>query len=164
MREMKTSKAISLIERFKELCKSRGWRTSESDDWIAVGDEIHNFLITRYVHPSSFRAIAASRKCIVREGPVYRVVDATFSAWLFSENPQQEIFQIFFEKPELSKRIAIYNLSPLLEGEKLCIKLNRTGSLVFEEFERFIKRQFKVHLKEYPTDWHKPESITATVK
>ncbi|MBS7659656.1 MAG: hypothetical protein QXR17_01575 [Candidatus Bathyarchaeia archaeon] len=164
MREMKTFKAISLIERFKKVCKSYGWKTSESEDWIAVGDEFHSFLITRCIHPSSFRAIVANRKCIVREGPTYRVVDAAYSAWLFSESPQLEIYQVIFEKPELSKKVAIYNLSPLFEGEKLCIKLNRTDSLVFEEFERFIKREFKVRLRGYSINRHKPESVTATVK
>ncbi|MDH5747516.1 MAG: hypothetical protein OEZ21_11295, partial [Candidatus Bathyarchaeota archaeon] len=52
-----------------------------------------------------------------------------------------------FENPDFSKRIALYNLSPVLEGKNLGFKLNYTGSPVFEEFEKFLRKELKVELK-----------------
>jgi len=49
---MKTSKAWDILRKFKELCKFRGWKTSENEDWVEVGNEYHSFLLTRNIHPS----------------------------------------------------------------------------------------------------------------
>ncbi len=50
------------------------------------------------------------------------------------------------ENPELSKRTAIYDLSRAYSGKPLCLKLNETDSIVFREFERFLKEMWGVEL------------------
>lgn len=144
---MKMTKIWEILEKFKGLCMDRGWKTSESEDWIEINDKYHNFLWAKDVHPSSFKKIASNRKCVVREGLSYRVVDASYTAWLFSETPSEVLVKTVFESPDFSGRIALYDVSPLLEGKSLCIKLNHTDSLVFQEFERFLRDQLKVKLK-----------------
>jgi len=144
---MKMPKICEIVERFKDLCRSHGWKSSEKDDWIEIKNEYHNFLWTRNINPSSFKRIAANRKCVVREGLSYRVVEASYTAWLLSEAPSKTLVEAIFENPDFSKRIALYNLSPVLEGKNLGFKLNHTSSPVFEEFEEFLEKELKVELK-----------------
>jgi hypothetical protein len=140
-------KIWEILKKFKDLCKFRGWKTSESEDWIEIDDKYHNFLWTRAIHPSSFKSIVSNRRCVVREGLSYHVVEASYTAWLFSETPSETLVKTIFENPDFSKRIALYDLSPLLEGKNLCIKLNHTDSPVFQEFESFLKNELKAKLK-----------------
>ncbi|MDW8040327.1 MAG: hypothetical protein RMJ03_02745 [Nitrososphaerota archaeon] len=146
---MKVSKVWEILRRFKELCKLRGWRTTESEDWVETGNEYHIFLWARGIHPSSFKSIAANRKCVVREGLSYRVVEASYMAWLFSESPPENLVNVFLENPEFSKKIALYDLSPFAEGKNACFKLNYTDSPVFKEFERFLENALGVRIEEY---------------
>ncbi|MDH7607623.1 MAG: hypothetical protein QHH12_07705 [Candidatus Bathyarchaeota archaeon] len=146
---MKTSKVWEILKKFKELCRFRGWKTSESEDWVETDNKYHNFLLARNIHPSSFKSIAANRKCVVREGLSYRVVEASYMAWLFSETPPENLPNLFLENPEFSKRVALYDLSPLTEGKNTCVKLNYTDSPVFQEFEKFLEKNLGVKIEQY---------------
>jgi hypothetical protein len=159
---MKTPKVWDIMRKFKELCKFHGWKTSESEDWVEIGDQYHNFLLTRSIHPSSFKIIVTNRKCVVREGLFYRIVEAAYTAWLFSETPPENLVNMVFEDPDFSKRVAIYDLSPFLEGKNLCMRMNYTDSLVFREFESFLRRELGVKFKRYPIQSSKLESSTIT--
>lgn len=144
---MKMPRVWEILKKFKDLCNFHGWKTSESEDWIEFDDKYHNFLWTRDVHPSSFERIVSNKKCVVREGLSYRIVEASYTAWLFSEAPSEILVKTIFENPDFSRRIALYDLSPLLEGKNLCVKFNHTDSPVFQEFESFLKNELKVKLK-----------------
>jgi hypothetical protein len=144
---MKMPRVWEILKRFKDFCRFRGWKTSESEDWVEVGDEYHNFLWARNIHPSSFRRIVSSRKCVVREGLSYRVLDASYTAWLLSETPSEAMVKTVSDNPDFSRRIALYDLSPLLEGKNLCVKLNCTDSPVFHEFESFLRKELNIRLK-----------------
>ncbi|MCS7095950.1 MAG: hypothetical protein RMK50_02635 [Nitrososphaerota archaeon] len=124
-----------------------GWKTSDSEDWIKIDNEYHSFVLTRNVHPSSFKNIVNSMKCVVRDGPYYRVVEAKYTAWVFSEAPSRSLIDLVLEDIELSKRVAIYDLSPLMEGRRVCMKFNKTESCVFREFENYLRRELDVKLK-----------------
>jgi len=143
---MKLSRVREILKRFKDLCKLHGWKTSEKDDWVETKKGYHNFLSTRSIHPSSFKSIATNRKCVVREGLSYRVVEASYTAWLLSESPSEMLIRAISENPDFSKKIALYDLSPISEGKNLGFKLNHTDSLVFREFENFLKKEMKVKL------------------
>jgi hypothetical protein len=136
-----------ILKEFKNLCRGRGWKISEHEDWVEIDGEYHNFLWARDVHPSSFRKIAANRKCVVREGFGYRVVDASYTAWLFSKTPSETLVRTIFENPDISCSTALYDLGPLLEGKNMCVKLNHTESPVFQEFENFLRDELKIDLK-----------------
>ncbi|MEM3770586.1 MAG: hypothetical protein QXG76_05325 [Candidatus Bathyarchaeia archaeon] len=146
---MKTSKIWEILKKFKETCSFRGWKTSESEDWVEADHKYHNFLLTRNIHPSSFRNIAQNRKCVVREGLSYRVVEASYMAWIFSETPPESLLNFFLENPAFAKKVALYDLSPLTEGRSTCVKLNLTDSKVFQEFENFLEKEFRVKIEEY---------------
>jgi hypothetical protein len=144
---MKMPRVWEILNKFKDVCNFHGWRTSENEDWIKIDDEYHSFLCARDVHPSSFKRIVSNRKCIVREGLSYRIVEASYTAWLFSETPSEALVRTVFDNADFSGRIALYDLSLMLKGEKVCVKLNNTDSPVFQEFEHFLKDELKVKLK-----------------
>lgn len=136
-----------ILTRFKDLCKRRGWRTSESEDWIEVENSYHNFVWIRDVHPSSFKRIAKNNKCMVREGLTYRVIESSYTAWLFSKLPLETLARTVLENPDLSCRVALYDLSSFLDGRSTCSKLNCTDSPVFKEFEGFLESEFEIKLQ-----------------
>jgi hypothetical protein len=159
----KMSKVWEILKKFKCECERQGWKTSESEDWVRVGSEYHNFLWARDIHPSSFKRIALNRKCVVREASSYRVVEASYTAWLFSESPSEVFVKTVFENPDFYKQIALYDLSPLLKGKNLCLKFNYTDSLVFQEFENFLKNALNVKVKRIPTSKLTREGVVLEV-
>jgi hypothetical protein len=144
---MKMRRVWEILNSFKEACKRHGWKTCESEDWVETGEKYHNFLWARSVHLSSFKRLISNRKCVVPEGLSYHVVESSYVAWLFSQTPTRELVKTVFENPDLSCRIAIYDLSPLLDGKRSCARLNNTGSPVFQEFENFLGNELKVKIE-----------------
>lgn len=140
-------KVWELIRCFKNECKTQGYTASENEDWVHVGDEYHNFLWTRTIHPSSFTKIAKASKCAVKEGISYQVVDVAYTAWLFSQSPPEELFKTVMDNQNLSKKIAVYDLSGLHLSKPICIKLNLTESKIFKEFEDFLRTKWGVEFK-----------------
>lgn len=135
------SKIWEILRKFKHLCENRGWRTSENEDWVEIGDVYHNFLWARNVHFSSFKKITSDKKCVVRKGLGYHVAEATYTAWLLSEEPSKNIVKVVSDNPEFSNRIALYDMSEVTIGRNCCTKLNKTDSQVFREFERFLQTE-----------------------
>jgi len=136
-----------LIKRFKDECQSKGWKTSEHEDWVKAGNEYHNFLWIRMIHPSTFEKVATTHKCAIRERLSYQVVDVSYTAWLFPQTPPEELIQMIMRNRELSRKTAIYDLSWAYEGKPVCFKLNKTDSRVFREFERFMEEKLGVKVK-----------------
>jgi hypothetical protein len=144
---MVISRVSEILAKFKLFCMHLGWKTSESEDWVEMNDNYHNFLWARDVHPSSFRRIALDKKCVIREGTSYRVVEAAYTAWLFSQTPSEELARTICENPCLSKSIALYDLSQVTKGKDLCVRLNNTDSQVFQEFEKFLQSELNVRVE-----------------
>jgi len=157
---MKMPRVWEILKKFKDICRFRGWRTSESEDWIKIDDTYHNFVWARDIHPSSFKRIASNRKCVIQEALSYHVVEASYTAWLFSETPSAALVKTIFENPDFCETIALYDISPMFEGKNLCIKLNYTDSPVFQEFERFLKDELKVKVRSIPTPKSTRENYT----
>ena len=148
---MKMHRICEILGNFKSLCRRRGWSASESEDWVETDDLYHNFLWTRDIHPASFKRIVSDKKCVVREGSSYHIVQAAYTAWLFSETPPPDVVKIVRESPELCKKIALYDLSQIVQGRALCVKFNNTDSQVFQEFESFLENELKVRVKPVPS-------------
>ena len=141
-------KVWKLLERFKDQCQLKGWKTSEHEDWVKTGeDEYHNFLWIQRIHPSTFEKIASSHRFAIRKGVSYQVVDVSYTAWLFPQSPPENLSQTLKENPELSRRTAIYDLSLAYAGEPLCLNLNETDSKVFQEFEKFLQEKLGIKVK-----------------
>ena len=145
---LRIPKVWELLDRFKDQCQLKGWKISEHEDWVKTSeDEYHNFLWIQTVHPSTFEKIAANHKCAIRKGVSYQVVDVSYTAWLFPQSPPEKLMETVKENPELSRRTAIYDLSWAYSGKPLCLKLNKTDSMVFKEFEKFLEEELGVEVK-----------------
>jgi hypothetical protein len=94
------------------------------------------------------KEIALKHKCAIRKRTSYEIVDVAYIAWLLYETPSEELFQAFAEDPELSKRVALYDLSAVYSDEPTCLRLNQTDSKVFMEFEKFLERKWKIKFKQ----------------
>jgi hypothetical protein len=136
-----------LLKRFKHRCAAKGWEISESEDWVRKNGQYHNFLWTTSIHPSTFKRIAATRRCAINEGVSYRVVDVSYTAWLLSQAPTEALKQMVIDDPELLRRNAIYDLSWLHADNPVCLRLNKTNSAVFREFEKFLEEEWGVQIK-----------------
>jgi hypothetical protein len=136
-----------LIENFKERCKRKGWRSDEEEDWIRLGHEFHDFVWVKNVQPSTFKRVMQNPKCTIRDGLSYRVVNASYVAWLFQESPSDTIVQTLTDDPRLCTRTALYDFSQIYQGVPTCLKLNATKSQVFDEFERFLSENWGVAVK-----------------
>ena len=133
----------SLIDCFKEHCRLSGWEPCKTEDLVKTEDgEYHSFLWTQTIHPSTFERIASSRKCGVRRGVSYEVVDISYIAWLFHERPPEFLISQVKENPELTETIALFDLSSVYAGENVCRKFNETESSVFKEFEQFLEEKW----------------------
>jgi hypothetical protein len=132
-------KAWKLINDFKLKCLLKGWKTSESYDWILAEKKYHTFIWTRIAYPSTFERIISNRKCIVKEGLCYRTVEASYFAWIFENSPPTSLVEKVLSNEEILRKTAIYDLSEIYKGKMACLKINKTDSPVFREFERFLK-------------------------
>ena len=65
-------------------------------------------------------------------------------AWLFYERPPEFFTSFIEENPELAQRIAIFDLCWVYIGEDVCRKFNETESIVFKEFELFLKDKWGI--------------------
>jgi hypothetical protein len=146
-RNLKIAGIWEVLTRFKDLCTRLGWETSENEDWIEVRNSYHNFVSARDIHPSSFERIANSNKCVVREGLKYRVVECSYTAWLFSKLPSETVARTVLANHALSCKTALYDLSNVLDGKNVCHKLNGTDSPVFREFESFLENELEIVFK-----------------
>lgn len=141
---MKLRKICEIVDKFKRFCRSKGWNASTSGDWIKLDNDYHNFLWTRNVSRSSFEAIVSHRECVIKQGLSYSVAKPCHTAWLFSEEPSGDLLRIILKNPDYSRSVAIYDLSPVTHGKKVCTKLNKTDSPVFQEFETFLQTELKI--------------------
>jgi hypothetical protein len=148
---MKMTRILEILNNFKRSCKHQGWKTCEDEDWVQTDEGFHSFLWTRDITPSSFKRVASERKCVIREGLAYRVVQASYTAWLLPQTPPENLVRIVTENPDFSGRIAVYDLSMLLEGEKTCPRINNTMSSVFQEFENFLKQKLHARFEQLPS-------------
>lgn len=149
-----------LIERFKVQCDRKGWKICGSEDVINVREAYHYFIWTRQTHPSTFRRVIGSNTRIpIREGTSYRLVSPSYTAWISSEAIAKEALEVFPETPGLSRRVAIYDISPVYKGKFVCLRMNKTDSAVFQEFEKFLSEEFKIEFKSIPKRYLEAQNI-----
>lgn len=135
------------IDRFKLCCRLRGWRAYEHEDLVEAEGEHHIFVWMRKVHNNTFKRIIINPRCSVREGISYRIVNVSYMAWVLQEAPPETITRMVAERPRLSRRIAIYDLSEAYAGRPICSSLNETKSVVFQEFENFLTTEYHIELR-----------------
>lgn len=139
-------KIWEIVVRFMRRCQSKGWRVIEREDIIKRNGEFHNILWTRKIDASTFKSIAAKETSTIQEGTSYRPIDVSYNAWICATPLSEPLKQTIAKNPELLKRNAVYDLSKI-HMKEAAEKLNKTGTEVFQEFERFLKDELRFELK-----------------
>lgn len=143
-------KIWNIVDSFKEHCRSNGWETSETEDWIKTNNgKYHNFLWIQTIYPSTFERIISNHKCGIRRNISYEVVDVSYIAWLFKERPSEDIISRVKSNPDWLMKTALFDFSCAYNGGNICRKLNKTNSAVFIEFENFLTNEWNLNLKAY---------------
>jgi hypothetical protein len=62
---------------------------------------------------------------------------------LFLEGFPETLLSDFLKDPKLTSRTALFDLSQVFLMEPVVRKLNKTKSIVYQEFEEFLKSQWK---------------------
>jgi hypothetical protein len=136
-----------LLSSFKEWCKREGWRSDEEEDWIRLGHEFHDFVWVKNLRPSTFQRVMQNPRCTIHDGLSYRVVNASYVAWLFQESPSDSIVQALMNDQRLCAIAALYDFSQVSQEDPTCLKLNATKSQVFDEFEHFLSGNWGIAVK-----------------
>ena len=149
-------KPRDIIQSFEEYCnKSKGWQTYKGEDLVQVKNSFHRLIWIRDLLPETFKGVVMNPSCTIQSsleafetfdyvnGYVskkcpFRTVRISFIAWVLPKQPSRGILEFFERKPQIQKRVALYDLSRFCRSESICAKLNKTKSPVFEEFERFL--------------------------
>jgi len=145
-----------IIDRFNEYCnKLKGWQTYEGEDLVQVKNSFHKLIWIHDLMTETFKSVVMNPSCTIQssleafepfdyvDGYVskkcpFRTVRISFMAWVLPKQPSIAILEFFERKPQIQKRVALYDLSRFCRSESICAKLNKTKSPVFEEFERFL--------------------------
>ncbi|MEM1586665.1 MAG: hypothetical protein QXX99_04305 [Candidatus Bathyarchaeia archaeon] len=136
-----------LIKQFKHRCRSMGWWVSPYEDVIYAEGKYHNFLCVRRVYLKTFKAIALSHFYPVRENDMlYRLVNISYMAWILQEKPTEDILMTVAGDHDMRKHVAVYDLSEAYSEKTICRKINETRSIVFQEFEKFLKNVYHIDL------------------
>jgi hypothetical protein len=143
---VKTVRKIwEIVKRFKRRCQSKGWQVIEREDIIKRNGEFHNILWIRKIQPSTFKSVAAKETSTIQEDTSYRPIDVAYNAWICAKPLSDSVKQTIARNPELLDRNAVYDLSQIC-ANGVAGKLNKTGSEVFQEFESFLKGEFRSEL------------------
>ena len=147
-------KIWEIVARFMRRCRSKGWQIVERENIIKRNEEFHNILWTRKIHPSTFKSIATKETSTIQDGISYRQIAVAYNAWICATPLPDSLKQMIVKNPEFLNRNAVYDLSKI-STKGTAEKLNRTSSEVFQEFERFLKDEFKFELNPIQIQIHK---------
>ena len=140
-------KVWNLLDEFKERCKLKAWNIHEKEDIIEAENEYHRFVWTKRLYPNTFKRVATHQLYFIQEGIQGRKVKISYVAWILLKDPSVPIWRIISEMSDITRRVAMYNVSPTLTGRHECKKLNETSSVVFAEFEQFLKTEYGIKFK-----------------
>ena len=141
-------KIWEVVEGFKENCLLRGWKVQGYADVVEANGEYHNILWVLRTNPATFKSIVTNPlKCAIKEDNSYHVVNVPYIAWITLEKLPHESMMLLKHKPQLLEKVAIYDLSKCRGSKPVCLTLNRTKSIVFNEFENFLQKTLCTNMK-----------------
>lgn len=129
-----------IFDRFKIVCRLKGWENFKHEDLVKADGNYHYLILTHEIHPETFKKVVTNPHRGIREEETYKIVDVSYIAWISENRIPEKVLHFLTENPSLLKRIALYDVSPLREGRKECLRINETDSSVFLEFEKFLSK------------------------
>jgi len=140
----RTPTPLTLVERFSEYCRELGWITGEYSDFVKREGEYYYFVWVKSSHQRRIPEILTDDRSSLLEEGRYGVRTLNYKALIFQETPPPSLVEAVARDNQLSKKIAVYDLSLLYRGEEVCRRLNETGTSVYREFEAFLRKRLGV--------------------
>jgi len=138
-------KIWELVDKFEEwVSKEKEWKVSRFYDLIQVKNEYYKFIWTQNFHLETFKKILSRQSCSIGDHCSYKTVGVSYMIWILNETPRPMVWKLVKKTPCLSKRVAIYAVNKAFSGVLNCLKLNETGNLVLDEFEKFLRREYGI--------------------
>jgi hypothetical protein len=149
-----------IIEIFKAQCRGKGWKIYGKDDVVDTGKECHHFVWAQHLHPKTFKKVMTNHHFPVREKESYRIVNVSYIAWISPEPISEKILEIYLEVPDLVRRAAVYDVSSIYRDKLVCLRMNETDSVVFQEFERLLREKYKIKI----VPLHRSQQTTSKIQ
>jgi len=127
-----------IFDEFEVVCRLKGWENFEHEDLVKADGKYHYLILTHEIRPKTFKKVVLNPHQGIREKESYKIVDVSYIAWISERRIPEEVLSFLAENPFLLSRVALYDVSPLHEGKKECLRINETDSPVFLEFENFL--------------------------
>jgi hypothetical protein len=155
-----------ILDKFNEHCnKLKGWQIYENEDLVQVKESFHKIFWIHDLHPETFKSVVLDRSYTIQSSQRFfepfdyvesyaskkcpsRTVRVSFMGFVASQHPSAEIVVFLERKPQIKKRVALYDISRFFESQPVCLKLNKTKSRVFNEFERFLTCNYGAEFEE----------------
>lgn len=135
---------LSLVELFFEHCREMGWITGEFLDFVKHDDKYYCFVWVKSSYQERIPEILMDNRSSILEEGGYGIRRLNYRALIFQDPPPPSLVSTVAGNSRLSERVAVYDLSPLYRGDEVCRCLNGTGTLVYHEFEDFLRRRYSV--------------------
>lgn len=140
-----------IIEEFRQNCRKKGWIVLEGKDLIDEREGKYHYLIpVHQIYPETFKRVTSTLYHHVKEGLSFKSIPVSYIAWVSYKLIPEDVIRILINKPELASKVALYDFNQLSSGEKKCLKMNETDSVVFQEFEAFLASR-NINLTPLPT-------------
>lgn len=147
---------MRLLTRFKG-AKQQDWVWQEFGDIVKVDGKYHSFLVAAMLDnlpPTHFLKVSRARKAAFVDRTAARaprIVSVSYVAWFFGAYSARISNLLRYLVNELSHTTAIYCLAL---HRSVCFVYNHTDSVVFKEFERFLK-DVGLRLEPFPKELFK---------
>lgn len=128
------------IEKFKEVCRHKGWEVHKDEDLVYDGKRYHHLVLVRRTYFETFKRVVVNTTHSIKHGNSYIPVNVSYIAWISEGAIPRSVIEFLTRRTELLERVALYDLSPLQSNKHICLIINMTGSIVFKELEDFLSR------------------------
>lgn len=139
------SNVWTIINHFNKYAKTQGWNTYNDGELIERNGEFHRFVWVNKLHFGTFRNMVNNNPSIVvGDQSLSKMITPSYVAWITLDPPSHIWLYLIKEDPYLLPRIALYDLHQAHTGQKECLKINETKSIVFKAFEQFLGEQYGI--------------------
>lgn len=141
-----TPTPLRLLDGFSEYCREKGWTTGEFSDFVKLEGKYYCFVWIRSSHHRMIPEILQDNRNSLFEEGGYST-QKSYRALIFQDLAPFSLICAVSRDHRLSERIAIYDLSPFYKGENVCRSFNRTMALVYQEFEDYLHKRYRIIFK-----------------
>jgi len=116
------------------------WKASNDGSWFKMREEYHAFIWCHHMTPATFKSLVDSKRVSLSNGDSWSVQKVDYMAVICTSGLTRELIETAKSKRQALNRVTLYDLN------NAC-KMGRTVSPVFQEFEKFMRNEFRLEFK-----------------